>query len=1502
IPFIFVLTDDVPEGAVTIDNIINVTCPGAANGGIEFSIVFDPAFVAPADTLISDGFGTYENGSLPAGNYCLEIIDGDGCIAGGECFTIEAPDPVLLDFILVDECDGAPGSIELLVSGGTGMYQFDWSDLAGSNDPQHRGGLSAGTYTVAVTDANGCIATNTVVISVCPNSCETATIVGTTATMATCGNADGSAIITLMGNPNDYNFTWSPDVGTQGVGANTRTNLSFGGYSVTIANVSDPACFIVTEILIANSDGPQATFTKTPATCQASDGSATLTPATFNYTWFDAATDVTRSDLASGVYFVTVVDPANASCPNVIEILIEEDNPLEATAAINAQPDCNENNGSVTINVTGGTNYTFLWEDNVTTQTRTDLGAGIHRVTVSDSDPTTMCELPFIFILTDNVPVATVTIDSVIHVSCPGETNGAIEYTVDFDPAFAAPADTLISNSFTLFENRSLGAGVYCIELRDNNNCVAGGACFEIEEPDPIDVQIALTPDCNAGGTVDLIIAGGTAPYSVDWSDINGINDPVNRMDLPAGTYDFTVLDANDCSYANQTSIEVCPCTTPTLNSVVMVESTCGNEDGMITINLVEDVSAYEYTWSPDIGTSIGDGNTRVNLPFGGYTVSVSEPGITNCTLEVPVVVVNSDGPTATVVTTPATCQAADGTATLLPATLTYLWEDNIESDTRVDLPAGSYFVTVTDPNTPDCANAILVEVLSENPLVATADITTKPDCNTSNGIATLNVSNGSGNYTYLWADGITTQSRSDLAAGIHMVTITDNDASMCALPFLFVVTDNVAEGTVVLDSVININCFGAANGGIEFTINFDPTFVAPADTVITDGITNFINGALPTGDYCMIITDANDCVGGGICFTIEAPEALDLHFAVQPACDTLGTIDVTVNGGTSAFNFDWEDIVGTTDEEDRDSLATGDFSLTVTDANGCVISESSITVPVCPDHECDFFNAQDSLTLETQDCSGLTNLCLNLPLDDLLNFNITVNGAPYMGIFPGCSFDTTGSYQYIDLVNSVGPFEVNGWTVDGNMFSSGTFITPSDLVDSMNIWDPMGEWSISAVGSFITGGASGSLYGTLFVRDLTTQAIFEFQYNSALLATNYGLELPLGDNEVIITNTTGCSDTLMTSVVCVNPDTIYITILEEEMDTVCFNDLELMGEIDTLYNYCALDNVEIEILEDTSCVVFTGVLVGFDTACIVACDTFGICDTTFVIIEVIPDTSLIMTDVVCDTIFINSEVVYCPDTTELQGNIVFFENICEEESDGEVDFYLSQDSLCVFYTGQALGQDSACIVMCDDLGECDTTYFCISVIEYLLPPIANDDYDTTLIGEPVVINVKANDVTLGGLDTFYIVNEPLYGTLGIPGSANGFNPDCTITYNASDEYCEREDYFTYAICNANGCDTATVYVWLECADIVIFTAVSPNRDGVNDVFFISGIEDFPNSELEIYNRWGNRVYQKVGYKNDWRGTWDGNKDLPDGTYYYLLQLNDPQDTRVFSGYLELYR
>lgn len=77
----------------------------------------------------------------------------------------------------------------------------------------------------------------------------------------------------------------------------------------------------------------------------------------------------------------------------------------------------------------------------------------------------------------------------------------------------------------------------------------------------------------------------------------------------------------------------------------------------------------------------------------------------------------------------------------------------------------------------------------------------------------------------------------------------------------------------------------------------------------------------------------------------------------------------------------------------------------------------------------------------------------------------------------------------------------------------------------------------------------------------------------------------------------------------------------------------------------------------------------------------------------------------------------------------------------------------------------------------------------------------------------------------------------------------------------------------------------------------TPNGDGVNDAFEITGLNKYPDNEITIFNRWGNTVYHKKGYLSDWTGN-----GLNEGTYFYVLQLNDSGSTETYKGYITLLR
>jgi large repetitive protein len=212
-------------------------------------------------------------------------------------------------------------------------------------------------------------------------------------------------------------------------------------------------------------------------------------------------------------------------------------------------------------------------------------------------------------------------------------------------------------------------------------------------------------------------------------------------------------------------------------------------------------------------------------------------------------------------------------------------------------------------------------------------------------------------------------------------------------------------------------------------------------------------------------------------------------------------------------------------------------------------------------------------------------------------------------------------------------------------------------------------------------------------------------------------------------------------------------------------------------------------------------------------------------------------------------------------------------------------------------GNDTLIYEICNTKG-CDTALVTIKITCDVLPPVirpvAVDDNVKTIVNRQVDFVILGND-TLRGARFAEMVSPPKHGTIIIM-------PDSMAMYKPDKEFCGM-DSFMYRICNAAGCDTAVVRIDVSCGDTLqIFKGFSPNNDGKNDVLVIRGIENFPDNEVIIMNRWGNQVFSRKGYRNEdgWQGTWN-NQAVPDGTYFYCIRLNDAKNQQM-TGYIQLMR
>ncbi len=183
------------------------------------------------------------------------------------------------------------------------------------------------------------------------------------------------------------------------------------------------------------------------------------------------------------------------------------------------------------------------------------------------------------------------------------------------------------------------------------------------------------------------------------------------------------------------------------------------------------------------------------------------------------------------------------------------------------------------------------------------------------------------------------------------------------------------------------------------------------------------------------------------------------------------------------------------------------------------------------------------------------------------------------------------------------------------------------------------------------------------------------------------------------------------------------------------------------------------------------------------------------------------------------------------------------------------------------------------------------------VPVVVNDTDTIEEDRTSTTLDILANDDLTNTPDyAVNIIMEPEYGVV----SSNG---DGTYDYTPNTNFVGT-DGFTYEVCN-NSCEAACSSAFVSivvnasaaCTPPSVFT---PNGDGANDTFRINCLPFYPDAELQVFNRWGDHVYKGQNYQNDWTGTMNG-EELPVGTYYYVLKLNDTAG-QVLSGYIYLQR
>jgi hypothetical protein len=417
----------------------------------------------------------------------------------------------------------------------------------------------------------------------------------------------------------------------------------------------------------------------------------------------------------------------------------------------------------------------------------------------------------------------------------------------------------------------------------------------------------------------------------------------------------------------------------------------------------------------------------------------------------------------------------------------------------------------------------------------------------------------------------------------------------------------------------------------------------------------------------------------------------------------------------------------------------------------------------------CDDIFGYDLVNLETDDCGALSAVfCTGIFPADFFDYSVFVNGQdvpnPHAE-FIGCDYDTLMRYSYFMIpgFGNEGPYEVSSWMIGDEVFFKDTFNTIQELVDFMNQVDPAGNWMLDEMSLTITGGVNGRHYGDIRIVQLSTGAMANLEINMQMIPGAVGIALDSGDYElVIVHNPTQCSDTVRVIVECTDDDditpgtrdTVNIEIYIGDGDLLCFSD------VDEIFNDCpdqSGDYVDFFIDQNSNCLIYRGVDIGCETACVITC-TQGVCDTTIVNVCVIPRT--------IDTIYVELEVgeddVVCLDLSELSGTLGSVTNFCADHGTDAAEFEIDEVNGCISILAEETGEDIACIEFCDDLGNCDTTYIFVYVVQGIveLPPIAVDDETSMIAGENQEIDVLENDTLNGVLRDIHVLEAPEQGDL----------------------------------------------------------------------------------------------------------------------------------------------
>lgn len=1093
-----------------------------------------------------------DNNLLP-GTYTVTITDANGCTASATG-TVTAP--ALLQINISSNtpasCNlGSNGAATVAAIGGTPGYSYVWSNgTIGTTNT----GLAAGTYTVTATDANGCVATQIVVISE-----ATPLVLALASTGTTCGSSNGSASVVVGGGTPGYTYSWNPSGGT----GNSASGLGSGNYSVLVTDAN--GCTAIGNVSVPSANGPVLSVASSNhISCPGgNDGDISINivggAPPYNYVWSNGSISTAINTLAAGTYTLTVTD--DNGCSTAIIVSLTQPSAFSFVDVV-VTAHCGQADGDLTINTSGGTApYSYSWSNGASGSNQiTNVISGTYTVTVSDANGCTASSSGII----PDAPAPLITLNNSIDASCFGVADGRIRVNV---AGGVPPYNLLWSNGAVGLLNSNIAAGTYTVTATDAVGCTA---TFQssISEPTAISLIPGSTAaTCgSANGSANIVAGGGTGPFSYAWSPIGG--NAATASNLGAGSYTVVVTDANGCT--EQMNVNVGSSNGPSAAVLLQSDVRCnGGNDGALTISVNGGVAPYVYVWSAS-----GSGISGVGLTARNYTVTVTDAN--GCSSMVSATI---NEPTA-LSTIPSTytshCGQSDGSADIIvnggTPVYAYNWSTGTSlNNTLSSVPSGSYTVTVTDAN--GCTFATTVNIPNQAGPVVSISTLNNVSCNNGNdGSVSVGIAGGNNPFNYIWSNGISSAANSNLSAGNYTVTITD--AFGCTSALVATITEPAA---IPLTFVNTISTCGNSNGSSTVTPNGG---TAPFSYSWSSGSLGATANALTAGIYTVTVTDASGCsVSDNTIINAAGGPTLAFGGQTDVSCagGSDGTATVLVTAGNGPFTYDWLPSGGTAST--GIGLSAGNYKVSVTDVNGCsttfnfdileplpLIVNNLTTAVTCNG------GSNGTADIDAQDGTApyifnwspggiMSSNRINLPAG---NYDVTVTDAKgctkqtlavvseptaisgvSSSLSAACYGDNTGSasivasggispYTFLWNTGAIGS-QLNGvfaGTYSVTISDNNGCTYPTTIV--------VGEASAIVMSTLVTDASCGNANGTALVSASGGTGAFGFQWSTGAATTTIS-GLAAGAYTVIATDANGCTSTTLAAVANLGGPTLSV-------------------------------------------------------------------------------------------------------------------------------------------------------------------------------------------------------------------------------------------------------------------------------------------------------------------------------------------------------------------------